>query len=52
MVTLGQGGDATSTAKYVAYSLALCIHGIKGSVQTLTSGVRYGLFVEARCVSA
>ncbi|KAK9786505.1 hypothetical protein WJX73_006546 [Symbiochloris irregularis] len=47
-VTLGQGGDATSTAKYAAYSLALCIHGIRGTVSTLTSGVRYGLFVEAR----
>lgn len=47
-VTQGQGADASSAARYSTFSLALTVHGVRGAVQTLTSGVRNGLFVEAR----
>ena len=47
-VTKGQGGDAGSVAKYSEYSLTLKVHGSRGMLNHLRSGMRKGLYVEAR----
>lgn len=47
-ITKGQGGDAGSVAKYSDYSLTLKVHGSRGMLSNLKSGMRKGLYVESR----
>ena len=47
-VIKGQGGDAGSVAKYSDYSLTLKVHGSRGMLSKLKSGMRKGLYVESR----
>ncbi|KAL0034721.1 hypothetical protein WJX77_003856 [Trebouxia sp. C0004] len=44
----GQGGDAGSVARYSDYSLTLKVHGTRGLLTNLKSGLRKGLYVESR----
>lgn len=44
----GQGGDAGSVARYSDYSLTLKVHGTRGILSNLKSGMRKGLYVESR----
>ena len=47
-VSKGQGADASSVAIYSDFSLTLKIHGVRGLMKNLKSGVRRGLYVESR----
>ncbi|KAL3148036.1 hypothetical protein ABBQ38_014326 [Trebouxia sp. C0009 RCD-2024] len=47
-ITKGQGGDAGSVAKYSDYSLTLKVHGSRGMLHKLKSGLRKGVYVESR----
>lgn len=47
-ITKGQGGNAGSVAKYSDYSLTLKVHGSRGMLSNLKSGMRKGLYVESR----
>ena len=47
-ITKGQGGDAGSVAKYSDYSLTLKVHGSRGMLTKLKSGMRKGIYVESR----
>ena len=47
-VTKGQGGDAGSVAKYSEFTLTVKVHGTRGMLPKLKSGMRKGVYVESR----
>lgn len=47
-VSKGQGADASSVAIYSDFSLTVKIHGVRGLLNNLRSGVRRGVYVESR----
>ena len=49
-VTKGQGGDAGSVAKYSEFTLTVKVHGTRGMLPKLKSGMRKGVYVESRYV--
>ena len=43
-----QGADASSVAHYSDFSLTVKVHGVRGLLKNLKSGVRRGVYVETR----